>query len=40
MCIRDSYVPVQQGGWDEFLSAPAAAGTAQDAAEALSLIHI
>ena len=28
------YVPVQQGGWDEFLSAPAAAGTAQDAAEA------
>ena len=28
------YVPVQQSGWDEFLSAPAAAGTAQDAAEA------
>ena len=28
------YVPVQQGGWDEFLSAPAAAGAAQDAAEA------
>ena len=28
------YMPVQQGGWDEFLSAPAAAGTAQDAAEA------
>ena len=28
------YVPVQQGGWDEFLSAPAAAGAAQDAGEA------
>ena len=28
------YVPVQQGGWGEFLSAPAAAGAAQDAGEA------
>ena len=28
------YVPVQQGGWGEVPAAPAAAGTAQDAAEA------